>query len=225
MATAGIRPGEQMADPSGSLVICDGSATLAAARGEVVLLSGSVASGKSMWLLRLAGIQPFSTGVRCQFDGLPWPASSSEKLRMLPDGFDRLWLGSDVGDELGFGLKPRPSDQHMRQMLDAWRVPGLALNASLQSLNRLHALRVALAALTLAKPAIMLLDNPTAALPVEDGALLRQDVRAWARQAGMVVVAACNRWQDWQNDADQRWQCSKEGNMPVKMSWEESDDA
>ncbi|MDX8411329.1 MAG: hypothetical protein R8K46_05585 [Mariprofundaceae bacterium] len=209
----------------GRLVLCRGEMSLSALGGELTLISGPVASGKSTWLLRLAGVYPFPSDVQCHFDDRPWPADAGGKLRLLPDGFDRLWMGNDVGDELGFGLRPRPSDECMRQMLDAWRVSGLALDAPLQSLDRLRALRVALAALTLAKPAIMLLDNPTAALPVEDGALLRQDVRAWARQTGMVVVAACNRWQDWRDVADQRWQCSKEGDMPVTMSWEESDNA
>jgi len=222
MAIADPEFSEQTSKPSMGLVLRSGAAALTAARGEVVLISGPVGSGKSMWLLRLAGIEAFPEGVDCQLDGLPWPGPSGGKLRMLPDDFERLWLGHDVADELSFGLKPRPTEQQMRQMLDAWRVPGLALDAPLQGLDRLRALRVALAAMTLAEPAIMLLDNPVAALPVEDGALLRQDVRVWARQTSMVVVAACNRWQDWRDDADQRWQCSNEGDMPVKMNWEES---
>ena len=202
------------------------TATLSVSHGEVVLISGPIASGKSLWLLRLAGIQPLPEDVCCRFDGLPWQADANVNLRMLPDDFELLWLGQVVADELSFGLKPRPSDQQMNQMLEAWRVPEVSLSASMKDLNRLQALRVALAALTMAEPDVLLLDNPTAVLPVEDGVLLRQDVRTWAKQTGMVVVAACNRWHDWRDEADQWWRCEGgKGDLPVKMRWEDVDHA
>jgi len=57
----------------------------------------------------------------------------------------------------------------------------------------------------LAQAALILLDNPTAALGKSDAQDLIRDIREQHLLANTIVVVACNRWQDWQPSASQIW--------------------
>lgn len=79
--------------------------------------------------------------------------------------FDRwpaTWLGQHVGEELGFGLHVRTPATEMQRALAAWDLAELSLSDAPEGLNRLQAVRLSLAAMSLAAPTLALLDNPTA---------------------------------------------------------------
>lgn len=197
------------------LEISSPEARLHADSGEVILLRGAVGSGKSLWLQRLAGlVEPPSkmeitiNGVACSTSAKPQP------VRMLFDRWPPLWLAQFVGEELAFGLPVRPTASNLTAILEKWGLGELALEADLQTLNRSQAIRLSLAAMELSNPALVLLDNPTAALPQHDANALCNDINEWAKQSDIIVVVACNRWQDWDSAATQLWCVSAPDALP-----------
>ncbi len=191
---------------SHSLEISSLEERLHAGSGEVVLLTGAVGSGKSLWLQRLAGLVQLPAKIEITIDGTACSTSSHpQTIRMLFDRWPPVWLGQFVGEELAFGLSTRPSVANLTSILEKWGISELALDTDLQTLNRLQAIRLSLAAMDLAAPALVLLDNPTAALPQDDASALCNDISNWAEQSDTIVVVACNRWHDWQPAASQEW--------------------
>jgi energy-coupling factor transporter ATP-binding protein EcfA2 len=198
---------------SHSLEISSLEERLHAGSSEVILLTGAVGSGKSLWLQRLAGLIEPPAKMEITIDGIAC-SSQSRDIRMLFDRWPPVWLGQYVGEELAFGLSTRPSMTSLTYMLEKWGISELALDADLQAVNRLQAIRLSLAAMDLAAPALVLLDNPTAALPQNDASALRDDISNWAEQSDTIVVVACNRWHDWQPAASQEWCLSVPDALP-----------
>jgi energy-coupling factor transporter ATP-binding protein EcfA2 len=202
---------------SHSLEISTHEKHLHAVSGEIVLLIGAVGSGKSLWLQRMAGLIEPPVNMKIAIDGSAYPVSSHHKtIRMLFDRWPPVWLGQYVGEELAFGLSARPLVTDLTHVLEKWGIEELALDADLQTLNRLQAIRLSLAAMDLAAPDLVLLDNPTAALPQDDANALCDDIGNWANQSGTIVVVACNRWQDWQHRAQQIWRSKTPDDLPQK---------
>jgi energy-coupling factor transporter ATP-binding protein EcfA2 len=200
---------------SHSLEISNLEETLHACSGEVVLLTGAVGSGKSLWLQYMAGLVEPPATMKITIDGAACSTSSHpQTIRMLFDRWPPVWLGQYVGEELAFGLSARPSITSLTDVLEKWRIAELALDADLQTINRLQAIRLSLAAMDLTTPALVLLDNPTAALPQDDASALCDDISNWAEQSDTIVVVACNRWHDWQPAASQEWCISVPDALP-----------
>jgi len=200
---------------SHSLAISSPEERLHADSGEVVLLTGAVGSGKSLWLQRMAGlIEPPAT-MEVTIDATADSASSHPPtIRMLFDRWPPVWLSQYVGEELAFGLSVRPSITSLTNVLEKWGIAELALDADVQTINRIQAIRLSLAAMDLATPALVLLDNPTAALPQDDASALCNDIANWAEQSDSIVVVACNRWHDWQHRAKQIWHSNNPDELP-----------
>jgi heme exporter protein A len=197
-----------------SLRLVNEDALLVAQSGEVVLVTGPVGSGKTLFLHQIAGLKPLPGGVKAQLDGEAWPAKSSQhQVRMHFDHTPPLWMGQSAGEELLFALRSEPGHEAITTCLSNWRLTELPLETDTQKLNRLDSVRLTLAAMELAQPKLALIDNPTASLPEEDGAQLKDDIVAWARRGNCVVVVACNRWHDWASWIDQMWR------IPGKEAW------
>jgi energy-coupling factor transporter ATP-binding protein EcfA2 len=191
---------------------------LHASSGEVVLLTGAIGSGKSLWLQRMAGLVEPPAKMGITIDGATSSTSSKpQTIRMLFDRWPPVWLGQYVGEELAFGLSTRPLVTSLTHALEKWSIEKLALDTDLQTVNRLQAVRLSLAAMNLAAPALVLLDNPTAALPQDDAIALCDDIANWAEQSDIIVVVACNRWQDWQHRAQQIWRSKTPDDLPRKI--------
>ena len=200
---------------SHSLEISSLEERLHACSGEIVLLTGAVGSGKSLWLPRLAGLVEPPAKMEITLDGTACSTSSKPlAIRMLFDRWPPVWLGQYVGEELAFGLSARPLLTDLTNALEKWNIAELALDTDLQTVNRLQAIRLALAAMDMAAPDLVLLDNPTAALPQDDATALCNDIALWAEQSDTIVVVACNRWQDWQPAASQEWRLSTPDALP-----------
>jgi len=176
---------------------------LHAESGNIIVLSGRNGSGKTLWLHRLAGLEASPAGIRISIDLEP---AAKHIVRMLCEQWPAIWLGQRVDEEICFGLNPRPDEQQIRASLSLWGLPELAAATHTTTLNRLQATRVSLAGNTMAEPALLLLDNPTDALPDTDAAQLIADISNWAQGSKTIVVVACNRWQDWLPAATQHWQ-------------------
>ena len=195
------------------LILSDAEHQLQAVSGEIILLAGEVGSGKSLWLKRLAGLLDIPSHISASING---KAVHNEvgRVQMLFDHQPPLWLGQSVAEELCFGLKGRIDPERLAELLAEWRLESLDPTSELTSLNRLQAVRLNLAAMALAGPAIALLDNPTDALPEPDVIALRDDVTAWAHRSNTTVVVACNRWHDWQPVATQSWRVTAAEDLP-----------
>jgi len=193
------------------LELTDSITTLQAEAGEIVLLTGHVGSGKSLWLHRLAALADLPKSVLITLDG-----ASTDKftVRLLLDRWPCLWLGQTVAEELMFGLKTQPTPQQLETTLADWGLSDLSLDTELQTLNRLQSLRLSLAAMSLAEPALILLDNPTAALSEKDAHTLIEDIANRARLANTIVVVACNRWHDWRSSVSQAWRVTAPDTLP-----------
>ncbi|MDQ6993468.1 MAG: ATP-binding cassette domain-containing protein [Mariprofundus sp.] len=179
--------------------------------GEVILLSGKNGSGKTLWLNRIAGLEPLPEQMHILVNQ---QAVTKQPLRMLFEGWPTIWLGQTIAEELTFGLPQQVEKELITHTLARWRIPELEMETETATLNRLQSLRLNLASMDLAAPMVALLDNPTDALAVEDGAQLINDITAWAHESKTIVVVTSNRWQDWQQQASQHWQTSSTSTLP-----------
>ena len=190
-----------------TLKLSNASAALKAAPGELVLLRGDTGSGKTIWLKRMARLLDMPDGMRLE---------SPETVRMLFDQQPPVWLGQNVGEELSFGLKQQPDPDTIDTCLQQWGLSELHPTRQLTGLNRLQAIRLTLAGMALAKPALVLLDAPTDALSVEAATLLCKEISVWAANSDTIVVVASNRWHDWQPVASQTWIAGSTDELPDK---------
>ncbi|PJA32307.1 MAG: ABC transporter ATP-binding protein [Zetaproteobacteria bacterium CG_4_9_14_3_um_filter_53_7] len=188
-----------------TLKLSHASSTLLAEAGELVLLRGETGSGKTTWLKRMARLIDMPADVRIE---------SAETVRMLFDQQPPVWLGQNVGEEICFGLKHQPDPETLNASLQQWGLSDIHLSSALKDLNRLQAIRLTLAGITLAKPALALLDAPTDALSVEAATLLIKEISQWAVTSNTIVVVAANRWHDWQPVASQIWITGSADELP-----------
>jgi len=193
------------------LELADTSTALRAGGGEIVLLTGKVGSGKSLWLHRMAALADVPEAMKITLDG---DTTGAHTVRLLFDRWPCIWLGQTVAEELMFGLKTQPTSQQLEKTLAQWGLADLSLDTELQTLNRLQSLRLSLAAIALAAPALMLLDNPTAALSELDARALIADIASRAELSNTIVVVACNRWHDWRSSVSQVWQITASDTLP-----------
>ncbi len=199
-----------VADPV-TLMLSDQNSTISAHAGEIILLTGDSGSGKSCWLQRIAGLTEPPAG--CEIILSTQPTHKSI-VRMIPDRWPTLWLGQSVEEELTLGLARAPERARLHQILSAWRLESITSETTTASLNRLQSLRLSLAAASLAKPDLLLLDNPTAALNQSDAAAIIHDIKSEPQLCNAIIVVACNRWHDWRTSAAQIWQTSRANALP-----------
>ncbi len=199
--------------PAHTLQLSDAKTSLHASAGEIILLTGHVGSGKTRWLKRLAGLIEAPTGMTVTLDGIV-VKKTKQPIRMLFDRWPPVWLGQTVAEELLFGLGKQPEQQDLEQILSEWGLSELALASGLETLNRIQSLRLSLAAMSLASPAIALLDNPTSALAEEDAITLSEEIARRAKQSDTIIVVACNRWHDWHSSASQIWRVNSPDALP-----------
>lgn len=188
-----------MADALNRLILKSSEGRLEAVGRELILLVGDVGSGKSLWLKRLAQLTAMPDGQSIEMD------DAAPVVRMLFDRWPCSWLGQTVEEELMFGLKERCSLLDLEERLLQWGLDDVALSSGPESLNRLQSIRLSLAAMDLAKPALVLLDNPSAALSEQMALDLSKDIAGWLNRSNTIMVVATNRWQDWQTVVSQTW--------------------
>ncbi len=184
------------------------------ARGGVALLTGGIGAGKSLWLRRLAGIEPLPAGVALTLGGAP-PPFPPMQVFLREDRRPPLWLAPTLAEEVAFGL-PEAARGRLDAVLTRWGLAALDGDTRLAGLDRAQALRVFLAAAELAGARLVLLDEPLAGFPQEEAAWMASAIAAWAGEGeGRAVVVAANRWQDWAGVAGlRRWRVLAPDAMP-----------
>jgi len=193
-----------------TLILTHSEHRLKAKGGEIVLLRGDSGSGKSLWLKRMAGLKE-AADTTIQMN------NKTAKVRLLFDRWPYLWLGGTLEEELLFGLGQQATPQQLENTLSRWHLSDLSLASDVQSLNRLQSLHLSLAAITLAKPGLVLLDNPSAALSEEQALRFSEDIEACFKDSNTIVVVASNRWQDWRTVATQTWSVRTPDQLPEKL--------
>ena len=157
-------------------------------RGETVALVGPNGAGKSTVLRAIAGLTALTSG-RLTHDGMPWDDPSAGTLvrpqhRAAGLMFQqyRLFEHLDARENVAFGLRATGSDRASAHRIADEMLArlGVAMVAGRRpsALSGGQAQRVALARALVTEPAVLLLDEPLAALDVSARGAVRRDLRA-----------------------------------------------
>jgi energy-coupling factor transporter ATP-binding protein EcfA2 len=179
----------------GARAVLDG-ASLALAPGRVTALVGPNGSGKTTLLRTLAGLHcPDAGRVMLGDDdvsALP-PEDRFPRLGMVPQDPGRHLLTERVGDEIAVAL----ASMGITGDEAAARVAAAAAELGLDDMLHRHPLdlsvgereRVALASILVARPAVLVLDEPTRGMDPARKHALAQVIRAHAARGAAVLVA------------------------------------
>jgi molybdate transport system ATP-binding protein len=171
---------------AGSMLV---EARFEVARGETVALVGPNGAGKTTLVQAIAGLSALDSG-RIELDGVTWDAPASDvfvppERRGVGVVFQqyRLFGHLTARENVAFGLRARGRDrrsaraqaERLLDRLGIGQIAGLRPGA----LSGGQAQRVALARALIVEPAVLLLDEPLAALDVSARAAVRRDLRTW----------------------------------------------
>ena len=156
-------------------------AALDVAPGERVALVGPNGSGKTTLLSVLAGCVDYTGDVAVQGEAPKGRTLRSVRRRLgvLFENPDDQFLFPTVREDVGYalgGLAPEEAGRRIDALLAALGLP--AANRPIASLSRGQRQRVALAGALAADPALLLLDEPTAALDEDEKRRLVEVLRA-----------------------------------------------
>ncbi len=180
-------------------------------RGEVVAIVGDNGAGKSTLVKILAGVHPQDSGT-INFDGnrvsIPSPAES-RKLGLatvfqdlaLCDNLDvvsNLFLGHEMG---GFTLDEEKMEKRSWELLRQLSAKIPSVRIAVASLSGGQRQTVAIARSLIGEPAVVILDEPTAALGVAQTAEVLNLIER-LRERGLGVVLISHNMADVQAVAD-----------------------
>jgi ATP-binding cassette subfamily B protein len=158
-------------------------------RGELFGILGPNGAGKTTTVEILQGLRTADAG-SVQVLGLD-PAAAGDRLRrrigaQLQDAAlpDRMRVQEALKLFGSLHPAPRPLDE----LADEWRLDHL-LRRPFGALSGGERQRLAIARSLLARPALLLLDEPTASLDARNEGLLRQTLAAAANERALLVVA------------------------------------
>jgi len=163
------------------------------APGEFVTLLGASGSGKSTLLNVIAGLQSVDSG-HVAFDGVNVEGRPPQK-RNVGVVFQSyaLFPHMSIGENVAFPLRARRRPQAERwavaeEMLELVKLPGMADRSPL-SLSGGQRQRVALARALAARPGILLLDEPMAALDKQLREHMQVEITRIQREVGITTVS------------------------------------
>jgi len=183
----------------GPLTALDG-VDLTVRAGEVVALAGENGAGKSTLIRCIAGDIAPTSGV-IALDGRPVPPDTRGAKRQ---GISVVWQDLALCDNLDIASNVLLGREHRRQLLSSIRmrtdaadiferlgVPLPDPERSVRSLSGGQRQLVAVARAVVHQPRLLLLDEPTASLGVQESALV-EDLIARVRAQGTTIVLACH---------------------------------
>src|SRR3954471_8907848 len=163
------------------------------AHGERVLLLGPSGAGKSTLLAALAGLLPEDSGESAgvaEIDGLD-PRKARERVGILFQDPQTQLVMARSGDDVAFGLENRavPADRIWAAVRSALDGVGFRYDTGhrTDALSGGEQQRLALAGVLALRPALLLLDEPTANLDPPGAALVREAI-ARAQDAGTTLI-------------------------------------
>ena len=162
-------------------------------RGETVAIVGPNGSGKSTVLRAVAGLHPISSG-RLSFGAEVWDDPSSNRFvaarrRGVGAVFQSYLLFDHLSalDNVAFGLRAGRVDKRHARSLARAALDRLGLDdvgdQMPASLSGGQAQRVALARALVLEPAVVLLDEPFAALDATTRGVVRHDLPRWLAES------------------------------------------
>lgn len=174
--------------------------------GEVVGLTGSTGSGKSVLMMMLAGLYEPDTG-QVFYNGkkLNWPFSAQKlgigvihQRSTLVEQFDvtsNIFLGNEIGKPRGFGLL-RMLNQHEMQdrtmkLLDQLGVKVNSLNEIVYNLSGEQRQMISIARVLTFLTNLIIIDEPTVSLSYPNQQKLLELIQNW-RQKGVAVLFSSN---------------------------------
>lgn len=165
------------------------------APGERVLLLGASGSGKSTLLRALAGVlgdaEDGEAAGTLAIDGMP-PSAVRGRAGLVLQDPDAQVILARVGDDVAFGCENLgvPGEQIWRRVDSALEAVGLRVGRHhpTAELSGGQKQRLALAGVLAMRPALVLLDEPTANIDPADTRSVRDAVVAGASGATLVVV-------------------------------------
>ncbi|MFI5953283.1 ABC transporter ATP-binding protein [Cryptosporangium sp. NPDC051539] len=167
--------------------------SLDVAEGEFVTLLGASGSGKSTLLNVVAGLQPMDSGeLRFGGDDVRDTPPRKRNVGVVFQSY-ALFPHMTVGDNVGFPLRAakRPAAERRRvaaEMLDLVQLTGMA-DRSPASLSGGQRQRVALARALAANPAVLLLDEPMAALDKQLRERMQVEIKRIQQEVGITTIA------------------------------------
>jgi NitT/TauT family transport system ATP-binding protein len=170
-------------------------ATLRVADGEFVCLVGPSGCGKSTLLNLIAGLERPDTG-SLSSDGEPILAPGRDRMMMFQESALFPWLDTLGNVMFSLRLKPGLTDQERRDVARYYlKLVGLEkfARASIHELSGGMKQRVALARSLAPNPAVLLMDEPFAALDALTREQLYGDLqRIWAEKKKTIVFVTHN---------------------------------
>lgn len=156
-------------------------------RGESVAIVGASGCGKSTLLRIIAGLEKPSHGavtVAGERIRAPHPLVGMifQEPRLLP------WLR--VAENIAFGITALPASERMARMHEALELIGLEQHVGKwpRELSGGQSQRVAIARALVARPSVILLDEPFSALDAVTRADLQRHLRALSRRMNLTLV-------------------------------------
>ena len=162
---------------------------LTMAVGETIAILGPNGAGKTTLLRLVAGLERLESGSlrlagRTVDDGVSVAAPHRRPIGWVPQDrlvFDHLTVAANVG------FSPRATPKRTAALIDALDLTGLA-NLPVGECSGGQAQRVAVARALAADPAVLLLDEPSAALDVESRHLIHRALVADTKPATLLVT-------------------------------------
>jgi tungstate transport system ATP-binding protein len=167
--------------------------TLEIQRGEILAIVGPSGSGKTT-LLRLLNFLEFPTSGTIEFGGASFNAGQEMPLdlrRRVTTVFQRpLLFDRSVYDNVAYGLRLRGENDGRQEIQEVLAQVGLERLAAqrARTLSGGEAQRVALARAMLIRPAVLLLDEPTANLDPYNVGLIENIARSLNQAKGATLV-------------------------------------
>jgi ABC-type sugar transport system ATPase subunit len=186
--------------------ILDGVST-EARRGEILGIAGLVGSGRTTFLRALAGLEPSARG-RLFMDGtgVRWPTSARQARRLgfalVPE--DRkgqgLLMHMTSRENVGIGslgafsragfVRRRKMAREVREVVKAFALDPSRLEQPVRNLSGGNQQKVLLARWQLAKPKVLLADEPTRGIDVGAKASILASLRDFASDGATVIVVS-----------------------------------
>jgi len=196
----------------GSIVLADGvvvtfagakavaSVSLAVDAGETVALMGPSGSGKSTLLLALAGLQPIDAGTVRVAGEEVWRLNARQRSSLRLRSIGMVFQSADLVPELSLvdnvalpievaGATRKASLVHAESALEALGIDVATMRRCAGEVSGGQQQRAAIARAMANKPALILADEPTAALDSDSRQLVMDVLRRHARAGNAVVIA------------------------------------
>jgi molybdate transport system ATP-binding protein len=183
--------GERLVRTYGGRTVVD-SVNVTLACGEVLAILGPNGAGKSTLFRLLALIERADSG-RIVIDGSPVTTGETRAIRRLGTVFQRPYLfRGTVASNVGYPLRVRGTARAERQQRTAEALEWCGLEdagrVDVGTLSGGEVQRVALARALIARPDVLLLDEPTANLDVSVRRRFREDLERIVRHAAGAAI-------------------------------------